>query len=184
MKNKNFNKSVIATAIVLSMSVFFLAGCQSKPAAATTDNGTSQTAATKPSADAMKKQMQANIKPLVDNKTITQAQADTIITTMTANTGKGFGSRTTGQNGANSSQSKGTATKPSGQAPVANGQGGTNRTTGSGQNRTGFNPLSKLVTDKTITQAQADAVMKVIRNGIGRQGGNKNGQTATQSTNQ
>lgn len=162
MKKHNFFSKTTVTVLAISMSIFLFAGCQSKG----NDTGTAQTTSNttqnsnKPSAEQMKKRIQDSIQPLVTAGTITQAQADKIITAYTT--------RPTGDGQKNKTQDK-----------QQNNQQGNNQN--NGQNKQRNNLLSKLVADGTITQAQADAVTQKVKensknknNGQGSQ--NNNGQ--------
>lgn len=142
--------------LAISMSIFLFAGCQSSnnnTASAQTSNSTTQNT-NRPSAEQMKKRIQDSIQPLVTAGTITQAQADKIVeayTTRPAGNGEKKKAQDNGQNSGQNNQQN--STQNSGQN---NGQG-------NGQNRQRNNPLSKLVSDGTITQAQADAVAQKIK---------------------
>lgn len=161
MKQHNFFSKTTVALLAISMSIFLFAGCQSK----SNDTGTSQTASNttqnsnKPSADQMKKRIQDSIQPLVTAGTITQAQADKIITAYTT--------RPTGDGQKNKTQDK--------------QQGNTEN---NGQNKQKNNLLSKLVTDGTITQDQADAVtQKMKENSTHKNNGQGSQNNKSQSTN-
>lgn len=163
MKNKV--KCIFVGLLIMSLCLFLLAGCKKN-----NDNaGNNQ-------APGREMQYQQNIKSgldeLVKDGTITQDQADKIETALSS-MGGGFGRR----NG-NGSRPEGSGSAPerSGSRPDFNGSkpagnwssraNGSNSGTG---NMRGFSPLSQLVTDGTITQQQADAVMQKIMGGFGRQ---------------
>ncbi|MBV7273567.1 hypothetical protein I6U48_11665 [Clostridium sp. PL3] len=164
MKKSNFFSKTMVTLVAVSMSVFLFAGCQSK----SNDNNTAQAAnnttqnSKKPDPAQMKQRMQDNLKALVTAGTITQAQSDKILEALTTNTGKKDDQGKSQNNTQNNNQ---------------------NNQQGNNQNRQRTNPLSKLVSDGTITQAQADAVMQKVRGNFNRknngQGSQSNGQTST-----
>lgn len=141
MERRNFLGKITVGLLAISMSVFLFAGCQSNSdssAQAANNNTQSSTKnGNRPSPEQMKKKVEDSIKPLVTAGTITQAQADKIVTAYT------------------------TRTSSNGQNKQQNNQQGS--TQSNGQNRQKNNPLSKLVTDGVITQAQADAVMQKMK---------------------
>jgi hypothetical protein len=145
-KIKSINKQLIFV-LIFSLSFFIFAGCQNKSAANNTQgNATSNRSF---NTAAMKKKMQDSINPLVTNKTITQDQANKIVAALIpANTQKNGGQRNyqSQQNGQSNGQQ--------------NGQ--TNGVQGARTNRQSTE-LTKLVTDKVITQAQANAVSQAIK---------------------
>jgi polyhydroxyalkanoate synthesis regulator phasin len=155
MKKYNFLSKTTVCLITVSMSIFLFAGCQSSStqAASTTTQSSSTKNSNKLSPEEMKKKVQDNIQPLVTAGTITQDQADKIVTAYTT--------RATGS-GQNKSQDK----------QQNNQQGNT-------QNKQKNNPLTKLVTDGVITQAQADAVMPKMKGNSTR----KNNGQSSQSNN-
>ena len=128
MKKSKLIKKQLLFLLVFSLSLFIFAGCQSKSAVTTSiSNKTNKSI----NIVTMKQKMQKSIKPLVANKTITQAQEDKIVTALTTT---------------NSQRSK---------------SGQTNGTKGAKTNKQ-LTELTKLVSDKVITQAQANAVTKAI----------------------
>lgn len=137
-KNKLINKKLMFL-LVFSLSFFIFVGCQSK--ASTNDSKTNTGNNKIFNSDAMKKQMQTSINPLVSNKTLTQVQEDKIVAAL-------IPSNTKKNNTNGNSQSK------------KSGQG--SGTKGVKANREEV-ALTKLVTDKVITQVQADAVKKVVK---------------------
>ena len=165
---KRILKSVIPAMIIATMSVVLFIGCQSKDTAEQSNKkGNAFNAAS------MKQRFVDAIKPLVTDKTITQAQSDKIVTALTANTGN-FGGQRNGQ-GTQSGSTKGTNTKP-----ATDGTSGTNTKPATGGTRTNraasgqSTELAKLVTDKVITQAQADAVTEKLKTLFTRPQGNGN----------
>jgi polyhydroxyalkanoate synthesis regulator phasin len=172
MKRTNFFSKTMLTLVAVSMSAALFAGCQSKASSTTASQSSSSTTQSsttqnskRPDPAQMKQRMEDNLKALVTAGTITQAQSDKILEALTANN----------QNKDNQVNSK-------------NNQQNSNQQ-GNNQNKQRYNPLSKLVSDGTITQAQADAVMQKIRgnrhgnNGQGSQNNTQGSQSSTQSSN-
>jgi len=173
MERRNFFNKTTSCLLAIGMSIVLFAGCQSN----SSNSGTTQAASAdtqsaskqngnRPSAEQMKKRVQDSVQPLVTAGTITQAQADKIITAYTTRpTGEGQKNKTQDNQQGNTQN---------------NGQ---NNQQGNGQNKQRFNPLSKLVTDGTITQAQADAVSQKMkenntRKNNGQSSQNSNGQSS------
>jgi polyhydroxyalkanoate synthesis regulator phasin len=173
MKRYGCISKIFVCAATISMSMFLLAGCQSKDATGSNNQATSTSAqnSNRPDPAQTKQMMQDNIKSLVSDGTITQAQADKIVETM-SNRPRGNNQNNNGNGQQNNQQSN-----------DQNSQKNTNQ--GSGQNRQRNNPLSKLVSDGTITQAQADAVMQKLRGNFGNRNTNQAPKNnSTTSTNQ
>jgi hypothetical protein len=145
-KNKLINKKLMVL-LVFSLSIFIFAGCQTKAATNNSNTGNHKSF----NSDAMKKKMQDSINPLVVNKTLTQVQEDKIVAALTTTNTK--------RNNTN----KNSQSKNSGQASGANGNKSNRQEV----------TLTKLVTDKVITKAQADAVTKVIKVNTTRPQNNK-----------
>lgn len=167
MKKNVFLSKTVLMLVAVSMSMVLFAGCQSKAS----NEGTAQTTNTtqnskKPDPAQMKQKMQDNLKALVTAGTITQAQLDKILEALTANTGKKNNQGNSQNNAQNNDQ---------------------NNAQSNNQNKQRNNPLTKLVSDGTITQAQADAVMQKMRGNSNRknngQGSQNNTQNNTQSSN-
>ena len=155
MKKLNYFKNIVICLITVCMSAAVFIGCQSKSITSSTSKSTT-------SSDDRKTQIQNSIKSLVTDGTITQSQSDKIVTALTSKpTGNQQGGQPSGQA---SSQSN---SKPSGKP-------GDNQNEGQKPKNS---PLSKLVSDGTITQAQADAVMQKLGKGSrgsnGQSGSNK-----------
>ncbi len=104
----------------------------------------------RPSQEQMKKRMQDNIQPLVTAGTITQEQADKIIAAYT--------------------------TRPAGNKQNRSQDKQQNNNQRNNQNRQKNNPLSKLVSDGVITQAQADAVMEKMKSNFTHRNNDQNSQ--------
>lgn len=139
MKKHTFLSKTVTCLLVIGVSMTLFAGCQSSNNSGNTDNTTQSTKKqNKLSAEQMKKKVQDSIQPLVTAGTITQAQADKIIAAYEARPAGNRQKNKTQDNQQNSQQ-------------------------GSNQNKQKFNPLSKLVSDGTITQAQADAVTQKMK---------------------
>jgi len=156
MKRHNLFSKTTACLLAIGMSIALFAGCQSNSNNSETSQAASNTTQSRnrPSAEQMKKRVQDSIQPLVTAGTITQAQADKIVTAYTT--------RSTGDGQKNKTQDK----------QQNNQQGNTQN---NGQNKQRFNSLSKLVSDGTITQAQADAVMQKMK---GNSTNKNNGQSS------
>lgn len=159
MKKRSSLVKILICITLASMSVFFFAGCQSK-----SKNNTSNTnnSGSRPNAAQMQQKMQDDIKPLISDGTITQDQADKIVEAMT-NRPRGNGKNNQQNGGKNSHQ---------------------NKAQSNGQIIQRSNPLSKLVSDGVITQAQADTVMQKISSNFGNRNNNQVPQNNnTQSSN-
>lgn len=186
MKQFNSLKKIVTFLLVISVSLVMLSGC-AKNSGSTAATSKNSTANNKLTTDQMKQKMEENIKSLVTDKTITQTQADQIVTTLTAN-GQGFGqgkgngkgkqngSGSTNDSANNNKNSNNGNTNSSGTTSNAGGNANSNSTTQNGDQRP--NPLAKLVSDGVITQAQADTVMQKIYGNSKRSQNNQN----TQST--
>lgn len=159
-KRKLLNKTILSL-LAISMSIFLFAGCQSNNSSAQAASNSAQSNrknGNRMSPEQMKQRVQDSIKPLVTAGTITQAQAYKIV--------EAYTTRTNG-NGQNSSQNNQ-------QNSQQNNQQGNSQT--NGQNKQRYNPLSKLVSDGVITQAQADAVMQKIRGNSNQRNNGQNSQ--------
>lgn len=163
-KRKLLNKTIV-TLLAISMSIFLFAGCQSDNSSAQTAGNSTQSNrknGNRMSSEQMKQRVQDSIKPLVTAGTITQAQADKIV--------EAYTTRTNG-NGQNSTQNNQQTGQQNNQK--SNQQGNSQA---SGQNRQRYNPLSKLVNDGVITQAQSDAVMEKMRGNFNPKNNGQNSQ--------
>lgn len=167
MERHRFLKKTTVCLLAIGVSAALFAGCQSKSTANTanqTSSTNAQSGRKRLSPDEMKKQMQDNIQPLITAGTITQDQATKIIDAMTT------------RNNGNSSNQK----NSNGQNNQQNSQQGGTQNNGQRQRD---NPLSKLVSDGTITQAQADAVMQKIRGNFKGNGKEQNSQGSNGQSN-
>lgn len=145
MKRRNFFSKTTACLLAIGMSIALFAGCQSNSstqAASNTTQSSSKQNSNKPSAEQMKKRVQDSLQPLVTAGTITQAQADKIITAYTTRPA-GDGQKNKKQDKQQNNQQENTQNKD--------------------ENKQRVNPLSKLVSDGTITQAQSDAVIQKMK---------------------
>lgn len=161
-KSKFFRKTLIALVVVI-MSVGLFAGCQSKDnsgGADQTANNNTQSSK-RPDPEQMKKRMQDNIKSLVSDGTITQAQADKIVEVMTTNNRKKDSQGNQQNSNSNNNQSS---------------------NQNNNQNRPRNNALNELVSNGTITQAQADAVMQKIRGNSAHKNNGQGAQNNAQSS--
>lgn len=160
MEKHNHLKRIYMCLLAVSLTATLLTGCQSKAAASNavqTNNGTAQSGRKRLSAADRKKQIEDSIKPLVSAGTITQAQADKIVAAMTERNGAGNNQQGNQKNNQQNNQ--------------PNNQQNQSQNNAKGQR---FNPLSKLVSDGTITQAQADAVMQKIGGNFSHNGNKQN----------
>lgn len=166
--------AVLAMAVSVVVLLVSLSGC-SKTASASTVSGTNASAG-----QAMRNNMTSRIKSgladLVSAGTITQAQADKIQTTLTQNMQQRRPNASGGSRPAYSgSHSQWNGSRPSG---TDSGSGNFNSSARAGRES---QMLSSLVSDGTITQAQADAVVQKL---FSFGGGNQSDSTsdANQST--
>lgn len=167
MKKHGVIQKAFITVLIVSISAFTFAGCGKKAS----DSSSNSNNVPRFNAAQMQQTMKNNLAALVKAGTINQSQSDKILAALTANTAK-FSSA--GGKRSGSGQWKG---QNSGQkSQQNNSQGGS-------QARTRSNPLSKLVTDKVITQGQADAVMQKVRGNFGgRQNNNSNSNSSNSSS--
>lgn len=145
MRKFNYLNRLIAIMGIVAMSLIIFTGCGSANNQNTSKSNTDATTSTKKTfnTDEMKKKQQDEIKALVSDGTINQTQGDKILEVLTSNTQKFDGQKKTQDN--QSKDTKKTTTE--------------DKT----QNKQRVNPLSQLVTDGIITQAQADTVMTKTR---------------------
>ncbi|AKN33594.1 hypothetical protein Ccar_23340 [Clostridium carboxidivorans P7] len=175
MKKHNlFSKSVMCL-VAVAMSVSLFAGCGSKSSTSTGSSSTKQTTSQSSNktsnSDERKTQIQESLKALVTAGTINQTQSDKILTALTTKPDNKSGDNKPPQdNGQNNNQNQQSNQQGNGQA---NSQG-------NDQNK-GKSPLSKLVTDGVITQAQADAVMQKISANMPQK---NNGQSTSNNSSQ
>ncbi|AWI03269.1 hypothetical protein [Clostridium drakei] len=177
MKKHNlFSKSVMCL-VTVAMSVSLFAGCGSKSStsASSTKQTTSQSSNKTSNSDERKTQIQESLKTLVTAGTINQTQSDKILTALTTKPdNKGGDNKPPQDNGQNNNQNQQSSQQSNQQS---NGQASLQ---GNDQNK-GKSPLSKLVTDGVITQAQADAVMQKISANMPQK---NNGQSTSNSSSQ
>lgn len=169
---------LVMIATLISVTVTF-AGCNKTQQS----SGTPQSGGQNFSVSDYKQQLDEQLASLVQDGTITSAQETEIIDAY-AKMFSNFAAKRASGSGPNGS-------KPSGSAPSWSGQGGNppsgskpsgSMPSGSGSRPAGMNPLSSLVKNKAITQAQADAVSKLLQqNGGGMGGGQGQGQNQSQS---
>lgn len=134
---RKLNKVFVVLAI-LSMTLVLFVGCQSKDNASSSSGGAGNNRTFNKSS--MEKNYKDKLAVLVKAGTITQDESSKILTALTARTNK----------------------KPQGNGGQAGGNATGNSTKGNGQGRGSFSPLSELVTQKVITQVQADSVTKAV----------------------
>lgn len=167
---------LVMIATLISVTVTF-AGCNKTQQSNTASGATSSRTF---NINDYKQQLDEQLASLVQDGTITSDQETKIIDAYAKMFSSFASRRSSGSRPSGSGQWDGS--KPSGSKPSGSMPSGS-RPTGSrfsGMNR--FNPLSSLVKSKVITQAQADAVDKVLmqnRGGFG--GGNGQGQNQSQS---
>lgn len=126
----------------------------------------------------MEQQYKNGLNELVQAGTITQDQADKIYTVLTerfssmaSGASRFSGSRPSG-NGSGGNWSSGSRPSFSGSGSWSGGSGAS----GGGMRGGQSNMLSSLVSDGTITQAQADAVMQKLMGSVGGRGNPSSGQ--------
>ena len=163
-KSKSFKKIAILLTVA-GLSTFLLMGCTNGNSNSSGSGQSQQSSSNRPSADQIKQNYETKLKTLVSAGTITQAQSDKILTTLTSRMGnRPSGGNSTGNRTGNYA-----------------GKGQGNRTgnyTGGGSNRQNFNPLNSLVQDGTLTQDQANTVWQSLR---GSFGGNRNSSNSSGS---
>lgn len=194
MKNFKNLKKIVTCVLIVSFSAVIISGCgkasTTTTASASTSNKTNKSKNFAQNSEQMKQRMQDNIKSLVTDGTITQDQADKIITALTSNM-QNFGQRNgngsysgnkggnTNKSGSSNNGSSRPKNRPTG-TNSENSQNGSGTNNGSGRNWQNNgqrpNPLASLVSDGTITQKQADAVMQKIYGNFGRNRNDQNGQ--------
>lgn len=175
--------AVAAVALSVSVLAAAFAGC-SKKASAQTASGVPQSAqGANGGQNNMQERIQSGLAELVSAGTITQAQADKIQSALTER----MGSRPSGTGSGGSRPNFTSGSRPDfasgGSRPdFASGSGQGGRGQGGGF---GGDLLSSLVSDGTITQAQADAVtQKLFSSGQNGQGSQStpSGQSASSSS--
>ena len=144
---KKFNKILIVLAI-LSMTLVLFAGCQSKDSTSSGNGRNGQNGTFDKST--MEKNYKDKLATLVKAGTITQDQSGKILTALTAR----FDKKPQGNGGQAASNSANTKENNTGDTSSQDNRGG--------QGKGSFNPLSDLVTQKVITQAQSDTVTKSV----------------------
>lgn len=177
-KSKKSLKYAVASLLILSLASSLFMGCGSKTNAASSNKTVAGNNAGngRMNTDAMKKRMEDSISSLVTAGTITKDQEAKILDALTTGKG-GFGRNRNGNQNSQGQQNT------NGNSPNSGNNGNSsNSNNGQGQRHfgNGQNPLSKLVTDGIITQAQADAVMAKIRGNMGR---NNNGNSSNNNNN-
>ncbi|GFZ33485.1 hypothetical protein CSC2_40110 [Clostridium zeae] len=131
-----------------------------------------------------KKQMEDSVNSLVSDGTITKDQGTKVLEALTTST-----QRPNGQKNNNNGNSQGNAnnnTQNNNQQNQnnQNGQQASNNQNGQNKgNRGNFNPLTKLVSDGTITQAQADKIMEKVRANMPQRQNNNSNNGATNNNN-
>ncbi|URZ14969.1 hypothetical protein [Clostridium felsineum] len=138
-------KKIVALFITSTLSLSLLVGCGSNNATQNSNNTTTK----KVDTTQIKAQYQSKLKELVTKSTITQAQSDKILTTLTNHIGKGH------RRAGNKSNDSG-ANKP-------NNSGDNVQNNNKNNNRQNFNPLNSLVQNGIITQDQANTVWQTLR---------------------
>lgn len=173
MKKHSLFRKTTTYLLSIGMSIFILMGCQSNANNTSQANGKNPEG-NRPSQEQMKERIQDSIQPLITAGTITQEQADKIIAAYSTRPSRSQQNKTQDkqQNDQQNNQ----------QSNNENSSQDNNET--SNQNRQRFNPLSDLVTNGVITQAQADAVTEKIRGNSPRKNDGQNSQNNnTQSSN-
>lgn len=140
--------TLLVAAGIVSIS---LAGCKKASAAQAGSGGRPGT-----NASQMQQQEKTELAALVKAGTITQAQSDKIMDAL-GDMQKGFGQRRS-SGGSESGSGSAWKSRSSGSSAGRSSGSSANRSSGAPQ----FSPLSSLVKDGTLTQAQADAVTKAL----------------------
>lgn len=166
MFRKKIMAVVLAVIIAAAAAVGF-AGCKKKSASGTSSAGQRGGF----NSGEMEERYKSGLAELVSAGTITQAQSDKIYTVLTERfASMSGGSRPSGLGGSRPSggfNGNGASGAPSGSGSRPDGASGGQ----SGRGGFGSEALSSLVSDGTVTQAQADTVMQKLmgsfRNGAG-----------------
>lgn len=176
-KSKLLHKFIFVV-LTISMTFIIFTGCKnsaSNIASAQQANRNSNNNGK--NSDEMKKKVEDTINSLISAGTLTSDQGTKITETLTTRPSNSNGEkRQPNSNNNNNNNSNN-----------SNNNNNDGNTQNNRQNRQNFNPLSKLVEDKTITQGQADAVMSKLREngafGFGRNNNSNGGQKPADSSN-
>jgi len=168
----------------LAISALVLTGCGTKKSSTNNTQDAAASGRQGFSAENMKEMLDNNLSSLVQDGTITADQEDKVISTiseamskrMASITGRPSNNQGTrpspGANGSNGNRQWGQGSSNDGKNGGTNG--GT-RQRGMGGSSMYTNELKSLVTDGTLTQAQADAIVKALSKGFGGMGGGNGG---------
>lgn len=168
---------ILATSVI-AVSISF-AGCSKSQQTNASVSGASSGQGQSFSIDSYKQQLDNSLATLVQNGTITNDQETKIIDAY-ANM---FSSRMANRSMPSGSMPSGS--KPSGSMPSGSKPSGSMPSGSRPSGSENFSPLSSLVKNKTITQAQADAVEQAVSQNIGfGQGRGGNGTASQDGQNQ
>ncbi|MBK1810949.1 hypothetical protein JHL18_09955 [Clostridium sp. YIM B02505] len=183
------SKKLVIVVSALSITGLLLTGCSSSNkntqanAATQNQNGQQNQQNGKnfgANSEERKKQMEDSVNSLVSDGTITKDQGTKVLAALTTST-----QRPNGQQNNNNSNSQGNdnSNNQQNQNNQKSQQGPSNQNGQSKGNRGNFNPLNTLVSDGTITQAQADKIMEKVRASMPqRQNNSNNGAKNNNST--
>lgn len=148
--------AVVAVTVSTAVLLVTLSGC-SKKASASTASGTGATSGQNARGNFgnMEQRVKDGLSELVSAGTITQAQADKIQTALTQNLGQRM------QNASGAGAPSGSGSRPQWNGSGPSGSGEPNGS-GSGRGERQSQLLDSLVSDGTITQEQADAVIQKL----------------------
>ena len=188
MKKNVLSKKLVMLISALSVTGLLLTGCSSsnkntQANAATQSQGQQNQQNGKnfsANSEERKKQMEDSVNSLVSDGTITKDQGTKVLSALTSST-----QRPNGQQNNNSSNNQGSANSnnQNNNEQSQNGQKSPSNQNGQSKGiRGNFNPLSKLVSDGTITQSQADKIMEKVRANM-PQRQNNNGNNGTTNNN-
>ncbi|GKU25951.1 hypothetical protein [Clostridium folliculivorans] len=187
------SKKLVMVVSALSITGLLLTGCSSSnkntQANAATQNQQGQQRQQNgknwaANSEERKKQMEDSVNSLVSDGTITKDQGTKVLEALTSST-----QRRNGQQNNNSGNSQGNANDNTQNNNQQNQNNQNNQQAPSNQNgqnkgnRGNFNPLSQLVSNGTITQAQADKIMEKVRANMPQRQNNNNNNGATNNNN-
>lgn len=190
MRKNVLSKKLVMLISALSVTGLLLTGCSSSnkntQANAATQNQQGQQNQQNgknfsANSEERKKQMEDSVNSLVSDGTITKDQGTKVLAALTSST-----QRPSGQQNNNSNNNQGSANNnnQNNNEQSQNGQKAPSNQNGQSKGiRGNFNPLSKLVSDGTITQAQADKIMEKVRASMPQRQNNNSNNGTTNNNN-